>query len=141
MAIPQRRWLSSRMLPLIAAAFFVLATIQLWSEIYYSLIGVRTSGEVIEFHTSRARSISIVAEVEVDMPGVTPFRWEVDDPFGTQSWEPGGRVPLLCARIHADHMSCVVDSWLDRFLFPLIAIPIGVGVLLWLVKRRRAGTR
>jgi hypothetical protein len=129
------------MLPLIAGLFFVLATINLWSEIYFSLFGVRTSGEVIEFHASRARSISITAEIEVDMPGTAPFRWEVDDAFGTQNWEVRGTVPLLCARLHPDHMSCVLDSWLDRFLFPLIAISIGTGVLLWMVRRRHAGAQ
>jgi hypothetical protein len=127
------------MLPLIAGLLFVLATINLWSEIYFSLFGAQASGQVIEYHMSQARSISITADVEVDMPGVPPFRWEVDDAFGMQSWEVGGTVPLLCARLHPDHVSCVLDSWLDRFLFPLIAISIGVGALLWALKRRRVG--
>ena len=134
----QPRLLSQWMAPLVASIFIVLAVIVLWGEIYYSLFGVTASGEVIAFHAARARSMSIDAEVEVVLPEAVPFRWEVNDAFGTQHWEQGGQVPLLCARIHADHMSCVVDSLLDRYLFPLIALAIGAGVVLWTLRRRRA---
>jgi len=138
---PQTRVLSFWMVPLVAGVLFVLAAINFWGELHYSLNGVHTSGQVIDFHASRTRSISIVAQVEVALPGVAPFRWDVDDAFGTQNWEPGGTVPLLCAHIHADHMSCVVDSWLDRFLFPLIVLMIGAGVFLWTLKRYRVGVQ
>jgi len=38
-------------------------------------------------------------------------------------------VPLLCAHVHADHWSCVLDSWVDRFLFPTVMLVIGLALL------------
>ena len=133
---PQRRRVSSWMTLLVAGVFVALGAVNLRGEILYSLNGVRASGNVIEFHAASSRSHSIVAQVEVALPGVVPFRWEIDDTFGTQKWEQGGTVPLLCAHIHADHVSCVVDSWLDRFLFPSIVFALGMGIVLWTLKRR-----
>ena len=124
MESPKQRSSSSWIQLLVAAVFVVLGAINLWGEALYSLNGVRASGKVIEFHHTSARSASIVAQVEVALPGAAAFRWEVDDTFGMQDWEEGGTVPLLCTHVHADHMSCVVDSWLDRFLFPAIALAI-----------------
>jgi hypothetical protein len=126
---------------LVAGVFAALAAINLWGEIHYSLQGIPTLGKVIEFHYTRARSNSIVAQVEVVIPGAPPFRWEVDDAFGTQNWEPEGTVPLLCTHIHADHLSCVLDSWLDRFLFPSIMLSISAGLVWWTLKRSGAGVQ
>ena len=133
--------LSSWMPLLIAGAFIALSAINLWAEMLYSLNGVPASGKVIEAHAAHSRSATIEARVEVALPGVAPFRWDVEDTFGTQHWEPGGTVPLLCTHIHADHISCVVDSWLDRFLFSSIVFAIGVAVAFWTLKRRSAGVQ
>jgi len=128
------RW----MLPAIGALFLTVAAFSLWGALLYSVIGVRTSGKVIEFHQDQARSVSITGQVEVSMPGFETFRWEVNDPFGRQQWEEGGTVPLLCANVHSDHTTCVIDSLLDRFLFPMIALPIAALALFWW-RRRKPG--
>jgi len=135
--ITQGTFLSRWALPLFGAILIASAALNLWGELLYSFTGVAVAGKVIEFHPSRSRSISVVAEVEVALPGQEVFRWEVDDAFATQPWEVGATVPLLCARIRADHTSCIVDSALDRFLFPAVVLPIG-GVLLFRPWRRRA---
>jgi hypothetical protein len=129
------------MILLVAGVFIALSAVNLWGELLYSLKGVPASGKVIDAHAAQARSATIEARVEVALPGVAPFRWDVEDTFGTQHWEPGGTVPLLCAHIHADHISCVVDSWLDRFLFASIVLAIGVAVVVWTLKRRSAGVQ
>jgi|SRR5215471_10335765 len=126
------RWV----LPAFGALLIASAALNLWGELHYSFGGVSAAGKVIEFHSSHSRSVSITAQVEVALPGAEPFRWEVDDAFATQHWEEGATVPLLCAHIHADHMSCVVDSALDRFLFPSIVLP--GGALLLFRRRRRS---
>jgi hypothetical protein len=128
--------LSSWMILLVAGVFIALSAINLWAQMLYSLNGVPASGKVIEAHAAASRSATIDARVEVAMPGVAPFRWDVEDTFGTQHWEPGGTVPLLCTHIHADHISCVVDSLLDRYLFPSAMLVIGAGVMFWTLKRR-----
>jgi len=115
--------------PLVASVFVALAAIQLWAESVYSLRGAHASGKVVEFHAMSARSHSIEAEVDVVMPGAAPFRWQVEDTFGMQAWAEGGTVPLLCAHVHADHWSCVLDSWVDRFLFPTVMLVIGLALL------------
>jgi hypothetical protein len=133
------RLLRSAWIPrLVAGVLIALATINLWGEAIYSLRGVHASGKVVEFHPTGARSRSIAALVDVVVPGTAPFRWEVEDTFGAQAWEEGGTVPLLCAHVHADHLSCVLDSWTDRFLFPSIVLAVGVAALWMVVRRLRA---
>jgi hypothetical protein len=116
--------------------FVVLSAISLWGAVIYSLRGVPASGQVIEFHKSQARSLSIDAQVVVHLPGVAPFPWDVDDALGMRQWEVGGSVPLLCAHVRADHISCVVDSWWDRFLPASIMLAIGAAVLVWQLRSR-----
>ncbi len=129
---------------LVGGLFVVLSAISLWGAAIYSLRGVPATGQVVEFHQSQARSRSINAHVVVHLPGVALFSWDVDDTFGMQNWEVGGSVPLLCAHVHADHISCVVDSGWDRFLLPSIMLMIGaavvgvaVGVRGWTGRRNR----
>ncbi len=136
---PQPRPFRSWVALLVAGVFVALGGINLWAQMLYSMNGVRASGKVIEAHAAQARSISIDAQVEVILPGVAPFRWDVDDAFGMQSWEQRGTVSLLCTHIHADHISCVVDSLLDRFFLPLLTLSIGAGVA-FLALRRRGGS-
>ena len=138
---PQPRLFRSWIVLLVAGGFVALGAINLWGEALYSLNGVRASGKVIEAHAAQARSMSIDAKVEVVLPGVAPFRWDVDDTFGTQNWEQGGTVPLVCTHVHADHISCVVDSWLDRFLLPSLTLAIGAGVAFLTLRRRRVGAQ
>lgn len=133
------RLLRSAWIPLLVAGVFIaLATINLWGEAIYSLRGVHASGKVVEFHATGARSRSIAALVDVVVPGTAPFRWEVEDTFAAQAWKEGGTVPLLCAHVHADHLSCVLDSWTDRFLLPSIVLAVGVAALWMVVRRLRA---
>jgi hypothetical protein len=116
--------------------FVALAAIGLWGQAIYSLRGVPASGKVVEFHATSARSYSVEAQVDVVVAGSAPFRREIDDTFRVQHWEEGTTVPLLCAHVHADHWSCVLDSWVDRFLFPSTALVCGLAVL-WLALRGR----
>jgi hypothetical protein len=141
MDTPQRRPFSFWMILLVAAVFIALSAVNLYGGLLYSLRGVHASGKVVEAHAAASRSATIEARVEVVLPGAAPFRWNVEDTFGTQDWEPGSTVPLLCTRIHADHISCVVDSWPDRFLFSSIILALGVGVAWWTLKRARAGAQ
>jgi len=136
---PQPRPFRSWIVLLVAGVFVALGGINLWGQMLYSMNGVRASGKVIE--AAQARSMSIDARVEVILPGVAPFRWDVDDTFGTQSWEQGGTVSLLCTHVHADHISCVVDSWLDRFFLPSLALVIGAGVACLTLRRRGGGVQ
>jgi hypothetical protein len=132
----QGRSASSWIAMLVGGMFVVLSAISLSGQLIYSLRGVPGSGQVIEFHKSQARSQSIDAQVVVHLPGVAPFPWDVDDALGIQHWEVGGSVPLVCAHVHADHISCVVDSWWDRFLLPSIMLVIGAAAMVWAVAGR-----
>lgn len=123
---------------LVVATIVILAAINLWAELQYSLRGAPATGKIIAFHNAQSRSRSVQAEVEVALSGAAPFHWTVDDTFGTQNWQVGGPVPLLCTHIHVDHVSCVVDSWLDRFLFPLFVLTAAAGLLVWRLRRRRS---
>jgi len=123
---------------LLGGLTMALALPGLWGGLQYSFRGVRASGKVIEFHTTTARSVSIVAQVEVTLPDAAPFRWEVEDATHSQEWVVGGTVPLLCTHIYADHVSCMVDAWRERYLPPLLVLAAGAGMLMWSLKSVRA---
>jgi hypothetical protein len=112
----------------IAAIFGILGLIDLAGEVLFDIKGARATGEVLEFHAMSGRSRSIEASVMAAPVGVTPFRWEVHDTLGLYRWAVGESAPLLCAHIHADHVSCVLDSYTDRYLFPLVMVLFGGGV-------------
>jgi hypothetical protein len=111
---------------------FLVATqvLDLGAQVVYSTRGVHASGTVIEYHKTSARSVSVTGQVNVQMPGTPPFKWEVDDTFGRLDWQDGGTVPLLCTRLHADHMSCVGDSFVDRYVVTLGLLVLGA-LLAW----------
>ncbi len=119
----------------VASVFIVLVSVNLWGELQYSLRGHVASGTVVEFHRASARSRSVTAEVDVQLAGTPPFRWDVEDALGVEPWAEGGRVPLLCTRIHADHVSCVLDAWQDRYAVPLLLFAMSVLVLILVMRR------
>jgi hypothetical protein len=123
------------------AVFFVLSIVDLAAQVRYSWSGVPATGRVVEFHQPSARSMTVYGVVSVALPGAAPFRWEVEDTFGQQSWSVGGDVPLLCARLHADHVSCTLRSLVDRFgpalFFGLIGGSVALLSLLALLRARR----
>src|SRR5436305_1593185 len=47
----------------------------------------------------------------------------------------GGTVPLLCAHMHADHVSCVIDSYPQRYLWQIMLTFFGCGIAGWCVTR------
>jgi hypothetical protein len=120
----------------VASVVVVLAGVNLWAELQYSLYGRVASGTVVEFHHTSARSRSVTAEVDVQLSGTPTFRWEVDDSLGVESWEEGGRVPLLCTHIHADHWSCVLDDVWDRYPVPLAFLAVGILIVVVAMRRR-----
>lgn len=126
-------------IPLVAGGVIAaLSGISLWGQSIYSMRGAPASGKVVEFHAASSKSKTIVAQVDVTAPGAAPFRWEVEDTFGLLHWEEGATVPLLCAHVHADHLSCVLDDWGDRFGFPVIAFAVGLAVLVLALRPRPA---
>jgi hypothetical protein len=102
--------------------------------------GEPATGKVVEFHHtgSNSRSVSIVGQVDVAMPGGATFRDEVDDAMGSQDWVVGGNVALRCTHFYADHWSCSADSGFSRFLFPLFFLSIGVGMVWGSARKIRA---
>jgi hypothetical protein len=119
------------MVVLVAGIFGVLGLINLYAQLMYEVSGVRASGIVREFHRASARSHSIYAQVLAAPPGVKPFTWDVEDSFGLHDWQVGESVPLVCTHIHADHVSCVFDSYADRYLWPVALVAFGGGIAGW----------
>jgi hypothetical protein len=115
----------------VAGIFGVLGLIDLYGQLMYEVSGVRASGTVREFHRASARSHSVYAQVLAAPPGVTPFVWEVEDTLGLHDWQVGETVPLVCARIHADHFSCVIDFYFDRYVWPVALVVFGCGIAGW----------
>jgi hypothetical protein len=113
---------------LIAGIFGVLGLIDVSAEVLYDFKGSRATGKVLEFHAMSSRSRSIEATVMAAPAGVAPFQWQVQDTLGLHDWNVGETAPLLCARIHADHVSCVLDSYADRYLFSLVMVLFGGGI-------------
>jgi hypothetical protein len=140
--IPDRpfgRSIGSWLLLLVGGIFVVLAAVNLWIQVEFSLFGVPASVKTIEYHYSTCgRScVSVIAQVEVAVPGSAPFRTEVEDTFGIQNWVEATNVDLVCAKIRADHQSCVIDSLLDRWLLPLGFVGIAGSLLIWQMRRAR----
>ena len=112
----------------VAALFGVIGLVNVVAQVMYEVKGSRASGQVLEFHQASGRSRSVYATVMAAPAGVAPFRWEVSDTFGAHEWHEGESVPLLCAHIHADHVSCVLDSYPERYLWQLTLTLFGGGI-------------
>jgi len=130
----------------LALGLFLVGTqlLDLGAQVLYSTRGVHASGTVVEFHRTSARSVTVAGQVNVQMPGAPAFKWDVDDTFGQLDWRDGGTVPLLCARLHADHVSCVGDSFVDRYVVTLGLLLLGA-LLAWasvkMLRNRDASVR
>ena len=122
------RSLGPWMVVIIAGLFGVIGAVNLAAQVMYEVKGARTSGRVLSFERASARSRSVFAKVLVETAGVPPFKWDVEDTFGVHDWQEGGSVPLLCAHIHADHVSCVIDSYPNRYLWQIMLTLFGGGV-------------
>lgn len=120
-----RRWL----VLLVAVMFLALAVKEVWDEMQMSLQGVHATGKVINHH-NQPRNMSVTASVEVTVPGDAPWHTVVFDRFGAQQWDDGSSVELLCI----PQSACVVDSWKDRWLFPMAILPIAA-ILIFLQVR------
>jgi hypothetical protein len=116
------------LLVIIAGLFAVLGVINLVAQLMYEVKGVQASGQVLSFERASGRSRSVYAKVLAAPPGTTPFKWDVEDTFGVHDWQEGGSVPLLCAHIHADHVSCVIDSYPNRYLWQIMLTFFGGGL-------------
>jgi len=107
---------SAQWIGLLCGLVFVgLSLLYLGAQLVYSWSGTPAMGRVIEFHRASGRSMTVYGVVEVTPSDGRPFRWEVQDTFGEGNWSEGAAVPLLCAHLHADHLSCTLDSFVDRF--------------------------
>ena len=130
---------------ILALGLLLLASqlLDLGAQVIYSTRGVRASGTVVEFHKTSGRSVTVAGQVNVQMPGTPAFKWDVDDTFGQLDWQEGGTVPLLCTRLHADHVSCVGDSFVDRYVVTLGLLLLGA-LLAWasvkMLRNRDAAT-
>ena len=124
-----RRSRPAQWIGLLCGLVFVgLALVNLGAQLLYSWSGTPATGRVVEFHKASARSMTVYGVVEVARNGARPFRWEVEDTFGGGNWSEGASVPLLCAHLHADHLSCTLDSFVDRFAPALFFGAIGASV-------------
>ena len=113
-----------------AASSILLGVAGLWSQIDFSLGSVAASGKIISLHPQQVHSSSVTAEVDVSGLGPKPIRTQVNVGVGSQS---GDTVDLVCVKDR-----CQIDSWFDRWLFPLIALAIGVTIIVWRVRKREA---
>jgi hypothetical protein len=123
---------------LLGGVVIVMAVAGLWNGLQYFLYGVPASGRVIEFHHPMAHNMGVVAQVDVTLPGTASFRETIQDNLSTEGWEVGvTTLPLRCVRDQAGYFNCIFDSGLDRFLFPLIVLAVGAGMVWWSVKKTR----
>ncbi len=102
-----------------------------WGALDAARHGVPASGKIVEYHGTSARSRSIVAQVDVTVPGGRPFRAEVYDAFGLGTWSDGGSIDLLCSKASAAYTECGVASPLDRWLLPVAFLLLGLVMIGW----------
>ena len=127
---------------LLSATVLALAADGLFGALRYTFLGKAADGKVLEFHHTSGRSASVIAHVQVSVPGVLPFSQDVFDSLGSQEWAVGGAVRLRC--IHGAEWNCRVDSVADAFLWPFVFCLAGGGGVFWSgrswVARRRDAT-
>jgi glyoxylase-like metal-dependent hydrolase (beta-lactamase superfamily II) len=121
---------------IVGGVFVLVAGVGLWAQMQYALHGVRASALIVDA-AGVSRSRSVTAQVEVALPGERPIHTEIEDSLGGQHWTPGGRTPVVCTHIHADHMTCIADLWFDRYALVLAALMAGCSAL-WAGLRRRS---
>lgn len=122
---------------------FGLGALDIAAEMKYSLSGQRESATITSSETGGSRKRSIDAQANVTPRAGTPFVVDIHDTLGNQHWKEGDTLELLCARIHADHLSCVADLWFDRYAVPVIMLVIGTLMVLgvWQLRRVEARTQ
>jgi hypothetical protein len=111
----------------------------LWDAVEETLHGVPGIANVIEYHAAASRSMTVLAQVEVTVPGERPFRTQLQDTFGAGSWSEGGTVRVVCTGVHTGVMHCNLDSAMDRWLLPILLFVVGLGAIAggaWIVARR-----
>ena len=115
-----------RVVALIGGALFVVGVVGLGDGLRYEVFGRPAIGRAVNVHAAQARSASVIASVEVDMPPDPPFVAQIDDWAGLANWQDGAPVLLRCAAIRSDHVSCLYDSALEIFLQPAIFAVLGL---------------
>ena len=124
-------------LALVAGVIVLLAVLDVGSEVYFSMRGEPETGRIVSAERAAARSHTVVAKVSVRPHGGAPTSVEIRDTLGRHGWKEGDPVDLLCAKIHADHLNCVADAWLDRYALSLIVIAIVIGLTALRLRVRR----
>ena len=130
-AAPGSRRVPSLVLLLVGAASAVYGATGMWSALDSARHGVAATATIIEYHGTSARTHSIVAQVEVTVPGGQPVRAEVYDGLGLGTWTDGGTIDLWCSSASATHAECGVASPLDRWLLPVSFFMVGLVFVWW----------
>jgi hypothetical protein len=132
---PLFRWL----ILLLGAPVIAVGLASLWIGLQYTLRGVPATGRVIEFHHPMPHNLDVIAQVDVTLAGVRPFRTEIESNLVTDDWVAGETtIALRCVHGDSGRIVCTVDSALGRFAFPLVALAVGSGMVWWGVTRVRS---
>lgn len=122
---------------LVGAVFAILSLVNLYAQVIYSFHGTEAPGVIMTTEKASARSHSVVAKVNVVPHDEQPLSTEIEDTLGVHDWKQGDSVPMLCTRLHADHVSCVANLWIDRYAFSLGMLGIGALALWGGLRRKR----
>ena len=125
---------------LVVGVIAILALVDLVAQVNYSMSATREVGTITAVEGGIGRRQSVFAQASVVSSSAAPISVEIEDTLGIRGWKEGDSVPLLCTRLHADHVSCVFDSFLQRYWFPLTVLVIG-GALVWLRLRHKRRLR
>jgi hypothetical protein len=120
----------------VGAVILILAALNLSTQVIYSVRATHQVGSIVATEGGIGRKRSVTANVSVPQDNAAPLTIEVEDTLGTHGWKPGDSIGMLCTRLHADHVSCVADLWLDRYAFSLGMLLIGA-LAVWAGLRRR----
>ena len=128
---PGARRMPALLLLVVGAILATYGAFGTWNALVAARHGVPASAKIVEYHGTSARSRSIVAQVDVTIPGGRPLRTEVYDAFGLGTWSDGGTIELLCSKAGTAHAECGVASPLDRWLLPVAFTSIGLVLIGW----------